>query len=181
MFIFAIFASFVSIAQTSTDHVLKKTDKVLNYIGDKATATTEYAGNSIKNTGNYIKETAVSIDTSSTTKMVAKKIISGVESLASGLKVGAEKVFQIYCTKIRIEGIVGCVFYTIIMIIFVTRLSKIKLLASLEEFNFPLIILYIAGIIVCTAGFFKGQYILKAFIPEYFTIEMILNTAKQLM
>lgn len=155
--VFLILYSIIGYSQSKLDKVLDKTGKVFN----SAVST--------------VDSTITKIDTSSVTRMVANKVIDGIAGLAEGLKTTADKVFAIYTYKHRFEGIVAMV---LVLIVFFGSYRFIKYLINSEYEYWHIVI----GIIICNILMFykliQKEYILKALIPEYYTIQDILETIK---
>ena len=131
-----------------------------------------------------VKDGVNTVDTSGNFKMIYTDIKTGISALASGLKVGAEHVYEVLIKQQLVDAIVWLIFL-IASILFLK--TTIKYAMKAIEKNKPsegeaLMTFFgnLLAIILFIIGLFHIDVIVTGFVnPEYGAIETIIDIVKQ--
>lgn len=135
---------------------------------------------SIKTDLNYA---VTSIDTSSVTKTIYQDVKSALVGLSSGLKVGAEHVYEILVKQQIVNSITYLILLTIALLLIIPLYRFIKFCVNNDDINEGHFWICFFGVIII--GFFNVimlfniDNIIMGFVnPEYGAIEKILELIK---
>lgn len=130
-----------------------------------------------------VNNAVTSIDTSSVTKTIYQDVKSALVGLSSGLKVGAEHVYEILVKQQIVNSITYLILLIIALLLIIPLYKFIKFCMNNKNVNEGNVFICLIGIIV--VGFFniimlfKIDNIIMGFVnPEYGAIEKILELIK---
>ena len=142
------------------------------------------AGDVVDSTKQALKDGVTAVDTSGNFKMIYTDIKTGISALASGLKVGAEHVYEVLVRQQLVNAIVWLIVF-IGGIVFLTAtlryaISLIKKDSSSETEAAMAFFGNLLAIITFMIGLFHIDTIVTGFVnPEYGAIETIIDIVKQ--
>jgi hypothetical protein len=159
-----------------------------NEIKKDVKSTFNKTGTVLKNTGESVKNTIHSIDTSSVSKQMYSDVKTVIKAVASGLGIASEKVYTVITKKFFIEGVVGLLTNIILIIVYVFLIRFFKNLIKKTkeaEYSAPLSLLFVVFLIFSTIFLYHNlsnfpNNVGKVFNSEYYTIEFIFNNLKDL-